>query len=44
VTDEAMISCRTWPHRPGHRPTLATAEIDAEAVQMLHDWIKGMKE
>jgi glucose/arabinose dehydrogenase len=40
---ERSVLLRRVSHRDeGHMPPLATSTVDREAVQVLHDWIKGM--
>jgi uncharacterized repeat protein (TIGR03806 family) len=40
--ESSVLLHRIRHHGPGHMPPLATAEVDREAVRLLHDWIKQL--
>jgi len=41
--EKSLIYQRIARRGPGQMPPLATSEIDREAVQLIHEWIKKMK-
>ena len=40
---EEALAARMARREKGQMPPLASAEVDREAVQLIHDWIKAMK-
>jgi glucose/arabinose dehydrogenase len=41
--ERSVLYLRVAKRGPGQMPPLATSEVDRDAVQLLHDWIKQMK-
>jgi len=41
--EKSMLYLRMDRRGQGQMPPLATAEVDREAVKVIHDWIKEMK-
>ena len=41
--EKSLLCLRVAKRGPGQMPQLATSVVDREAVQLLHDWIKGMR-
>jgi hypothetical protein len=41
--ERSVLLHRIGHRGPGHMPPLATAVVDREAVQLLHDWIKQLR-
>ena len=42
---ERSVMLRRISHRDaGHMPPLATSIVDRQAVQVMHDWIKQLKD
>jgi uncharacterized repeat protein (TIGR03806 family) len=42
--EKSILYQRLKRRGPGQMPPLATAVVDEEAVRLIHDWIKGLKE
>ena len=41
--EKSLVYLRVARRGQGQMPPLATSEIDRDAVQLLHDWIKQME-